>query len=125
VALRRGSPPALREFVLRFRPMLVLASRRFGISGGDREEYSDEVLHEAAARFMDMSTAVPISVRGYLLRTLRNRVANGARARDRRTRATAAATETAGDGEPYFEHAVVGCASEHSVRASHGPAWDG
>jgi DNA-directed RNA polymerase specialized sigma24 family protein len=125
VALRCGSGAAVREFVLRFRPMLALAARRFGVVGGERDEYADEILHDAAAHFMDLSATVPLSVRGYLLRSLRNRVANAARACARRTRAVAAATEVAGDSEPYFEQAVVGCASEHSVRASHGPGWEG
>ena len=125
VAIRCGSSAAVHEFVMRFRPMLVLAARRLGLTAGEREEIADEVLHDTAMRFTDVAAPIPAGVRGYLLRSLRNRAANARRARDRRSRATAAATDSARDAEPYFEHAVVGCASEHSVRASHGPAWDG
>jgi DNA-directed RNA polymerase specialized sigma24 family protein len=125
VALRCGSPGAVLEFVTRYRPMLVLAARRFGLVDGEREDMADEVLHDTAMRFADGGAAVPIAVRGYLLRSLRNRAANAMRARDRRVRAATAATDAACEAEPYFEHAVVGCASEHSVQASHGPGWDG
>jgi DNA-directed RNA polymerase specialized sigma24 family protein len=125
VAMRCGSTAAVREFVVRYRPMLVLAARRFGVVGGERDDMADDVLHDAAIRFTDSGTSVPVAVRGYLLRSLRNRVVNAVRAHDRRARATTAATDAACDAEPYFEHAVVGCASEHSVQASHGPGWDG
>jgi DNA-directed RNA polymerase specialized sigma24 family protein len=125
VAIRCGSSAAVHEFVMRFRPMLVLAARRLGLAAGEREEIADDVLHDTAIRFTDVAAPIPTGVRGYLLRSLRNRATNARRARDRRSRATAAATDRACDAEPYFEQAVVGCASEHSVRASHGPAWDG
>jgi len=105
--------------------MLAVAARRSGVSGGECDEMADDVLHDAALRFMDPTVATPLAIRAYLLRSLRNRVANAARARLRRGQATATATETARDAEPYFEQAVVGCASEHAVRAAHGPGWDG
>lgn len=125
VAIRCGSAAAVREFVLRYRPMLLLATRRLGQLPGDRDDMVDEVLHDAAMHLADAAAPVPLAVRGYLLRSLRNRIANACRARDRRSRMAAAASDAAGDTESYFEHAVVGCASEHSVRASHGPGWDG
>ncbi len=125
VALRCGSPAAVRAFVSRFRPMLVMAARRYAIDEAERGDLADELLAEAAAHFMDSSAPVPLSVRGYLLRGLRNRVLNAARGRQRRERATAAATDAAGDPESQFERAVPGCASEHSLRSSRGPDWDG
>ena len=125
VAIRCGSSAAVHEFVMRFRPMLVLAARRLGLTAGEREEIADDVLHDTAIRFTDVTVPVPTGVRGYLLRSVRNRATNARRARDRRSRATVAATDCACNAEPYFEHAVVGCASEHSVRASHGPGWEG
>jgi DNA-directed RNA polymerase specialized sigma24 family protein len=125
VAIRCGSSVAVHEFVMRFRPMLVLAAQRLGLTASEREDIADEVLHDTAMRFTDGAAPVPAGVRGYLLRSVRNRVANVRRARDRRSRATAAASDAASEAEPYFEQAVVGCASEHSVRASHGPEWDG
>ena len=124
-ALRCGSSNALREFVLRFRPMLVQASRRLGAVSPDGEDVADEVLHDAALRLGDAAAPVPVAVRGYLLRSLHNRLANVRRSRERRLHATTTATDVACAEEPYFEHAVVGCASEYSVQASHGPANDG
>lgn len=125
VAMRCGSAGAIREFVVRYRPMLVLAARRMGVRAGAHDDAVDEVLHDAAIHLTDSTTPVPLAVRGYLVRSLRNRIVNARRAQERRSRATVAANDSAGAGEPYFEHAVVGCASEHSVRASHGPAWEG
>ena len=125
VAIRCGSPAAVHEFVLRFRPMLALAARRLGLTADEREEIADDVLHDTAIRFTNVTAPIPTGVRGYLLRSLRNRATNARRARERRSRATAGAIDSACNAEPYFEHAVVGCASEHSVRASHGPGWDG
>jgi DNA-directed RNA polymerase specialized sigma24 family protein len=125
VAIRCGSAAAVREFVLRYRPMLLLAARRLGFLDGERDEIVDEVLHDTAIHLSDSAAPVPLAVRGYLLRSLRNRITNARRAGDRRARATAAATDVACDAEPYFEQAVVGCTSEHSVRSSHGLAWDG
>lgn len=125
VAIRCGSAAAVREFVLRYRPMLLLAARRHGLVGGERDDMVDDVLHDTAIHLSDPGAPVPLAVRGYLLRSLRNRIANVRRAGDRRSRATAAATDVACDAEPYFEQAVVGCASEHSVRACHGLGWDG
>jgi DNA-directed RNA polymerase specialized sigma24 family protein len=125
VAIRCGSAAALREFVLRYRPMLVLAGRRWGLAEDERDDVVDEVLHDTAIHLTDPGAPVPVAVRGYLLRSLRNRIANARRTQERRSRATAAATDSACEAEPHFEQAVVGCASEHSVRASHGPGWDG
>jgi DNA-directed RNA polymerase specialized sigma24 family protein len=125
VAIRCGSAAAVREFVWRYRPMLLLAARRLGLLDDERADIVDEVLHDTAIHLSDAAAPVPLAVRGYLLRSLRNRITNARRARERRSRATTAATDAACDAEPYFEHAVVGCASEHSVRASHGLAWDG
>jgi DNA-directed RNA polymerase specialized sigma24 family protein len=105
--------------------MLLLAARRLGLPDGERDDTVDEVLHDTAIHLSDPGAPVPLAVRGYLLRSLRNRIANARRAGDRRARATSTATDVACDAEPYFEQAVVGCASEHSVRASHGLGWDG
>jgi DNA-directed RNA polymerase specialized sigma24 family protein len=124
-AIRCGSAAALREFVMRYRPMLVLASRQFGVQHAERDDMVDEVLHDAAIRFTDAGAPVPAAVRGYLLRSLRNRAINSRRACERRARATVAAGEAGCDAEVYFEGAVVVCASEHSVRESQGPQWEG
>src|SRR5581483_11123963 len=104
---------------------LLLAARRFGVAGSERDDLADDVLHDAAMRLTDAAAPVPLAIRGYLLRSLRNRLTNAARARERRARAATVASDVAGEPEPYFEQVVIGCASEHSVRASHGPAWDG
>lgn len=80
----------------------------------------DAVMHFAASEI-----AVPLSVRGYLLRSLRNRVLNVARAGGRRARAGLAAVEAAGADESHYEQAVVECVSEHSLRESQGAQWDG
>src|SRR6516165_9389268 len=95
VAMRCGSPPAVHEFVMRFRPMLVLAARRLGVPEGERDEIADDVLHDTAIRLTEAAAPTPVGVRGYLLRSLRNRAANARRARDRRARAAVAATDAA------------------------------
>jgi hypothetical protein len=50
---------------------------------------------------------------------------NAVRSAARRRRAVAQAADAGGEEEPHFEHALAACASEHSLRASHGPAWEG
>lgn len=125
VALRCGSSDAVREFVVRFRPMLLLAARRLGVDAGERAERADDVLTDALLHLAGSGEAVPLSVRGYLLRSLRNRSINAARSLARRARAGASALDAAGESEAHFERAVIGCVSEHTVRASYGPSWDG
>ncbi len=93
VAMRCGDRGALAEFYRRFRPVLVVAVRRFTWGGTDDapgaidgEAVVEDVLTDAAIRFVTTTAAVPGSVAGYLVRMLRNRVLNAVRARDREAR---------------------------------------
>ena len=79
-ALRCEDEGALREFYLRFRPMLVRAAGRLGVDPGERDTLVDDCLADVAVHLITSSTPPPRSLPAYLARSLRNRVLNGARA---------------------------------------------
>jgi RNA polymerase sigma factor (sigma-70 family) len=104
VAMRCQDRGALAEFYRRFRPVLVVAARRLTADAVDGEAIVEDVLTDAAVRFVSTTTPIPGSVAGYLVRMLRNRVLNAVRSRDRLAqRVTDAA-----------------CTSEHAERTSAG-----
>lgn len=124
-ALRSGTPAAASDIVARFRPMLLRAARHVGSAGEPAADLADEALADAIVHLAVPGTETPGSLRAYLLRSLRNRAINAARVRERQQRWSVEASGTDGASEPQLEGAVVGCASEHSIRSSHGPAWEG
>src|SRR6476659_8790650 len=71
---------ALREFYLRFRPMLVRAAGRLGVDPGERDTLVDDCLADVAVHLITSSAPPPRSLPAYLARSLRNRVLNGVRA---------------------------------------------
>jgi len=109
-ALRCQDQGALREFYLRFRPMLVGAAARLGLAPGDRETAADDCLADVAVHLITTSGAPPRSLPAYLARSLRNRILNGARAR---ARAEGREPEAVGPTE-----ADLAGSSEHARRAS-------
>jgi DNA-directed RNA polymerase specialized sigma24 family protein len=121
-AMRAGESPALAEFYRRFRPVLVAASGRLA-ADGDRETLVEDTLTDAAVYLIAGRSAVPMSVAGYLVRGLRNRVLNDLRARERLARRVEAASEggTGVGGGGADEAAVEGCSSEYGRRISAGP----
>ena len=116
-ALRCEDEGALREFFLRFRPALVLASRRLRVDPGELDALVDDCLADVAVHLITSNTPPPRSLPAYLARSLRNRVLNGLRARARAERRLAGQCqpEEAGD---TLEGAVSACCSDYALRAS-------
>jgi len=123
-AMRGEERRAVVEFYRRFRPVLLVAVGRLGGGVPDGEALVEDVLTDAAVHFIGTATPLPLSVAGYLVRGLRNRVLNDVRARGRLARRV----REAADPAPDAESVVAGCCSEYARRASAGPgrdAWDG
>jgi DNA-directed RNA polymerase specialized sigma24 family protein len=85
-ALRCEDEGALREFYLRFRPMLLRAAGRLDVDPGDRDALVDDCLTDVAVHFITSTAPPPRSLPAYLTRSLRNRLLNGVRARARADR---------------------------------------
>jgi len=111
-ALRCQDESALREFYLRFRPMLLVVAARCGVPPGEREPLVEDCLTDIAIHFISVPASPPRSLAAYLARSLRNRVLNAERARLR----AAAAHGVGTAGEPT-EGQLAG-SSEHARRAS-------
>ena len=120
--MRRGEAPAFRDFLLRFGPLLLEHTRRLGIPTAERDGYVVEVLGDAATGLAVGAVRPPRSLAAYLVTALRHRVLNAERGRTRRERLAHAA---AGEGEPDRERVVAPACSEHAIRSSRGPDWDG
>lgn len=82
-ALRCQDEGALREFYLRFRPIVARAAVRLGVDPGDRDTLVDDCLADVAVHLITSSAPPPRSLPAYLARSLRNRVLNDARAQAR------------------------------------------
>jgi DNA-directed RNA polymerase specialized sigma24 family protein len=85
-ALRCQDEGALREYFLRFRPGLVRAARRLEVGPGDLDALVDDVLADVAVHLISSEAPAPRSLPAYLARSLRNRVLNQVRSRDRAER---------------------------------------
>jgi DNA-directed RNA polymerase specialized sigma24 family protein len=125
MAMRAGDSPAVAEFYRRFRPVLVLAAGRLPAAVSDRETLIEDTLTDAAIYLIAGRSPVPMSVAGYLVRGLRNRVLNDLRARGRLARRVEAATTdgdgTGGESGGNGESAAHACGSEYGRRISAGP----
>jgi RNA polymerase sigma factor (sigma-70 family) len=116
VAMRCQDRGALAEFYRRFRPVLVVAARRLTADAVDGEAIVEDVLTDAAVRFVSTTTPVPGSVAGYLVRMLRNRVLNALRARDR-------LAQRVNDAACNSEHAErTSAGADHEVERQTTPA---
>jgi DNA-directed RNA polymerase specialized sigma24 family protein len=109
-ALRCQDEGALREFYLRFRPALVGAAARLGVSAGDRDAAADDCLADVAVHLITTSGPPPRSLPAYLARSLRNRLLNDVRARAR-------AERRARDGFAAPTEADLAGSSQHALRA--------
>lgn len=116
-AMRHGDPSALREFLLRYEPLLEHHAHRLGISGGERDDLVGDTLEDAALSLIVPNTSMPRSLPAYLVTSLRNRIYNNRRA----TAAPRRVREAALGGRPSADDALC---SESSQRASAGPAWE-
>ena len=105
-ALRCRDEGALREFFLRFRPSLVRTAAHLGVSPGECDTLVRDCLADVAVHLIESSLPPPRSLPAYLARSLRNRVLNHVRARDRAARR-----------EAEEDWHVTSC-SEHAVRSS-------
>jgi RNA polymerase sigma factor (sigma-70 family) len=116
-AMRRGDTLALREFLVRFEPLLEHHAHRLGASGGERDDLVGETLEDAALALFVPNAATPRSIPAYLVASLRNRILNRRRSAGsvRRVRESALADR------PTADDALC---SESSQRASAGPSWE-
>jgi RNA polymerase sigma factor (sigma-70 family) len=121
-AMREGSYEALREFYLRFEPLLARYAARAGVLSGNWEEDAHDVLGavvlslvERGARARERESVRDIH--SYIQRAFRNHFLDARRSIVRReqrdTRATSSADETG-------ERMALASCSESSVRASGG-----
>jgi DNA-directed RNA polymerase specialized sigma24 family protein len=116
-ALRCEDEGALREFFLRFRPALVLASRGLRVDSGELDALVDDCLADVAVHLITSDTPPPRSLPAYLARSLRNRVLNSARGRARAERRLAGQCQPEEVGDT-LEGAVAACCSDYALRAS-------
>ena len=98
-ALRCEDEGALREFYLRFRPMLLHAAGRLDVDPGDRDALVDDCLTDVAGHFITSTAPPPRSLPAYLTRSLRNRLLNGVRARARAERRDDPSRAESGEAE--------------------------
>ncbi len=82
--MRRRDEGALRAFFLRFYPCLVERACRLGLSTSESDECVTELLDDVAILIIDRKHRVREQMAGYLLRAVRNRVANLRRDASRR-----------------------------------------
>jgi RNA polymerase sigma factor (sigma-70 family) len=120
-AMRRGEVGAIREFLIRFGPLLLERARRAGIPAAEREAYVTEVLSDAATGLVTDGARVPRSLAAYLATALRHRFLNAERARERRERLMG---EAASDSHVEGEETIGQSCSEHALRCSRGPDWE-
>lgn len=116
-AMRRGDDGALREFLVRFEPLLEHHAHRLGASGEERDDLVGETLEDTALALLAPNGTAPRSVPAYLVRALRNRIFNTRRA----ARGVLRVRESADRGAANADDALC---SESSQRASAGPAWE-
>ncbi|MEJ7811486.1 MAG: hypothetical protein WKG32_13825 [Gemmatimonadaceae bacterium] len=122
LAMREREPDAVREFIKRFRPFLAAEARRLGVPAWAREEAVADCLTDAALELIaGRDTTIPRSLPKYLVSALRHDFLDARRGETRRERRDQCAAEAM---EGYGEHAVASSCSQHTLRASYGPAWE-
>jgi hypothetical protein len=113
--IRRNEARALREFVLRFEPVLLDQARRLDVGASERRTvvtgFLDDILVKLA------SSPAPRSLPSFVLTSFRNCVTDMHRETALRARHSAAQDDTGGD-----ERVVIAGCSEFMLRAAEGPA---
>jgi len=115
--MRRDDDVAIREFYYRFTPVLWREARRGRVQPALRDDVVNDCLADSALHLMQPNVPIPVNLTGYLVATLRHRLANERRAMKRREAAGEAATT-----HGHAERVVREVCSEASIRASAGPA---
>lgn len=121
VAMRSGDEAALREFLLRFHPLLVHHAEKLRIAPADREDLVVEVLEDAALRLTAPVAPLPKSLAKYLMKALRNRYFTSRRASARGERVVGEWPEHPVSAD---DAALTLLVSEGSRRAASGPWGD-
>lgn len=119
--LRAGDYWALREFVSRYRGLLMSHAERFGFDVEDARAVATEVLHDVARELIEARRVLPRSMDGYVVRCFRNRVLNAVRDASRRGRPELACSADPGEVSP--ESDPTGC-SEAMLHSAAGPEWE-
>jgi RNA polymerase sigma factor (sigma-70 family) len=124
LAMRKGSYEALREFYLRFEPLLARYAARAGVLSDRWEEDAHDVLGAVVLSLVERGTRAREresvrDIHGYIQRAFRNHFLDARRAIARRERRDARATSSA---EETGERMALASCSEGSVRASSGAA---
>lgn len=115
--MRRDDEVAIREFYYRFTPALWREARRGRVQPALRDDVVNDCLADSALHLMQPSVPIPVNLTGYVVASLRHRLANERRAAKRR-----AAVGEAAASHQHAERVVREVCSEASIRASAGPA---
>lgn len=121
-ALRSEDDAAYAEFIRRFQPGLAALARRLGVTGGERDVWVMEVLHDAALKLTHAPPPRRAPLAGYVAGALRNRVHAEHRESERRACRDERATYAL---DALGERAVLAACSEYSVRSSVGRVSEG
>ena len=121
-AMRRGSYEALREFYLRFEPLLARYAARAGVATESWEEDAHDVLGAVVLSLVERSSRARAQesvrdIHAYIQRAFRNHFLSARRAIARREQRDVRATSRA---EETGECVALASCSESSVRASGG-----
>ena len=120
--MRRDDYHALREFVARYRPLLVNFAGRAGIAVADVETVAADVLSDVAMELMTGRAAAPRSMESYVVTCFKHRVLNLERERGRRVVREGVASD--GVEEATGERVSRSACSEATLRAAAGPLWE-
>lgn len=113
-AMRAGDRWAWSEFVARFRPVLEAHATRLRLSDEAWERCVDDVLADAAERFVTPNAVLPERIAGYLVRAARHRYLSLRRTLACHERLIADQADTNGTGERF----VYALSSAHALRST-------
>lgn len=121
-AVRRGSYEALREFYVRFEPLLARYAARAGVRTERWEDDAHDVLGDVVLALLEAEGAARaresvLDIHAYIQRAFRNRFLDAKRAAARHERRNARATSSA---NATGERVMLASCSEGSLRASAG-----
>lgn len=113
--VRRNETRALRDFALRFQPILLDQARRLGVGESDRGTIVTGFLDDILVRLADSAATAPRSLVAFVIASFRNRVTDLHREAATRERHSRSQEEIVG-----AEHVVRATCSEFMLRAAHG-----